>query len=87
MIVVKLKKFNYKTHYLAIAFLILFVMPSAFADVDLVGVDIFCDNEILLGFTGLIPFLDICPIQGLPISNDLMLNEVTTVQTIFEPSA
>lgn len=41
--------------------------------VDLFSIDIFCDNEIL-GFIGLIPFLEICPIQGIPtgpIDSDL----------------
>jgi len=60
------RQLSYKAHYSIMAFLILFSMPSAFADVDLVGVDIFCDNEILLGFTILIPFLEICPIEGIP---------------------
>ena len=41
-------------------------IPTAFADVDLVGIGIFCENEQLLAFTGLIPFLEICPIQGTP---------------------
>ena len=43
------------------AFLILFSMPSAFADVEMVGVDIFC-NPPLLAFTELLPFLEICPL-------------------------
>jgi hypothetical protein len=41
-------------------------MPMAFAQVDIASVNIFCENEILFGFTGLIPFLEICPIQGIP---------------------
>jgi len=32
--------------------------------VELVDVDIFCDNEMLLAFTALLPFLEICPIEG-----------------------
>jgi len=44
-------------------FLILFSIPSAFAEVDIVEVDIFCNSEILFGFIGLLSFLEICPIN------------------------
>lgn len=54
--------------------------------VDLFSIDIFCDNEIL-GFIGLIPFLEICPIQGIPPEvDDISLDKLTSVQAIFNPT-
>jgi len=57
------RQFNYKIPFLLMAFLILFSMPSVFADVEFVGIDIFCALEEFLGFTALVPFLEMCPIQ------------------------
>jgi len=66
-----MRKFSHKTNFTIMAFLILFSMPLAFAQVDMAGVDIFCDNETILGFIGLIPFLEICPIDGIsPVDTD-----------------
>jgi len=46
--------------------------PVAFAQVELNGVNIFCPLEELLDFIGIVPFLEICPIN-------------TTVPTPLEP--
>jgi len=75
---------------LYLAFVGMFSIPSAFAEVEMVGVDIFCDENSLFGFVGMIPFLEICPITGIsPIDTDrdglLDSEEDANGNGVFEP--
>ena len=62
----------------------IFGTSLAFADVEFVGVDIFCPLEELLGFTGIVSFLEICPINT-TAADDLELTKLSPVQAIFDP--
>ncbi len=58
--------------------------PLAFAQVELNHVDIFCPLEELLVFTGIVPFLEICPIN-FTVADDLELIKLSPVQAVFDP--